>query len=256
VLETVGEDYQVKTDVFEGPLSLLLHLIEKRKLHINDVSLVTVTDDFIAYVNNQNNLPISQSANFIWVASTLLLIKSRSLIPALTLTEEEEEGVETLETRLRLYQYFKRLVPGIARQFGKQMLYAPLASKRTTDEPVFSPDKTCSVPYLFASITAVLQTLPETRRVPRAVVEKVVSLEEMIERLSSRIQNSLSLSFNEFSHKDKQRGSLDREEKVALIIGFLAMLELVKRGVLNVKQDMHFGDIIMETEEISTPRYL
>ena len=73
--------FTVKTQSFEGPLDLLLDLIEKRKLFINDISLVKVTDDFIAHVRQFENLPMAESAHFILVASTLLLIKSKSLLP-------------------------------------------------------------------------------------------------------------------------------------------------------------------------------
>ena len=82
--------FTVKTKDFEGPLDLLLDLIEKRKFFINDLSLAKVTDDFIAHIQQFENLPMGESAHFILVASTLLLIKSRSLLPQLNLTEEEQ----------------------------------------------------------------------------------------------------------------------------------------------------------------------
>ena len=68
--------FQIKTEVFEGPLDLLLNLIEKRKLFINDIALSKVADDYIAYLQNQEKFPIAQSADFLVIASTLLLINS------------------------------------------------------------------------------------------------------------------------------------------------------------------------------------
>ena len=82
--------FKVKTSSFEGPLDLLLDLIEKRKLFINDVSLAKVTDDFIAHIKQFDDLPMAESAHFILIASTLLLIKSKSLLQELNLTEEEK----------------------------------------------------------------------------------------------------------------------------------------------------------------------
>ena len=79
-----------------------------------------------------------------------------------------------------------------------------------------------------------------------------MSLEEMIEKLSSRIQSGLSLSFKQFSGTGEK---IDKEKKVEVIVGFLAMLELVKQGIVNVIQDNHFDDIRMETTEIGVPRY-
>ena len=103
--------YTVKTEAFEGPLDILLSLIEKRKLHINDVSLSKVADDFIAYINSIEEFPLEESADFILIASTLILIKSKSLLPTLDLSIEEEEDISTLEDRLREYQKIKELKP-------------------------------------------------------------------------------------------------------------------------------------------------
>ena len=99
----MDNEYQVKTHIFEGPLDTLLSLIEKRKLFINDISLSKVADDYIAYIKSLENFPIADSAHFILIASTLVLIKSKSLLPNLTLSEEEEHSIEDLEARLREY---------------------------------------------------------------------------------------------------------------------------------------------------------
>src|SRR3990167_5690510 len=103
------DSYTVRTQVFEGPLDLLLELVTKRKLFVNDVSLAQVTDDFIRYIDERGEIPLGESAEFILVASTLMLIKSRSLLPMLELTEEEEESIHDLENRLALYARTKEL---------------------------------------------------------------------------------------------------------------------------------------------------
>ena len=99
----MDESYIVNTGAFQGPLELLLSLIEKRKLFISDISLSEVTDDFINHVKNTSDFPMSQSAHFVLIASTLLLIKSKSLLPTLEFTEEETESMEDLERRLKSY---------------------------------------------------------------------------------------------------------------------------------------------------------
>ena len=88
--------FKIKTEIFEGPLDLLLSLIEKRKLLINEVSLSKVTDDFISYLQNREAYSIKDASEFLVIASTLLLIKSRSLIPSLNLSEEEKEDMMDL----------------------------------------------------------------------------------------------------------------------------------------------------------------
>src|SRR5665647_121039 len=94
----------VKTSVYEGPLDLLLELIEKRKLLINDIALAAVTEEYIARINAMDTLPMGETAEFVALAATLLLIKSRSLLPLLNLTEEESKDIKELEYRLAVYQ--------------------------------------------------------------------------------------------------------------------------------------------------------
>ncbi|MBA3550949.1 segregation/condensation protein A [Patescibacteria group bacterium] len=237
--------YKVKTEHFEGPLDLLLNLIEKRKLFINDISLSKVADDFIAYINQLQNFPIAESAQFILIASTLLLIKSKSLLPQLNLTLEEEESIHDLEERLKLYQEIRELSIHVKDKFGKNIIFEKNQSKV---EPLFSPDDSMTIPALFTSINDVLKNLPKKEFIPKAVVRKVVSLEEMIGSLTERIKSSLKMSFREFA-------SVDKHEKVHVIVSFLAMLELVKQGVIMVNQENEFDDIHIETQEIGVPRY-
>lgn len=243
--------FTVKNEKFEGPLELLLDLIEKRKMHVSDVSLAKVADDFIAYVNARtaedpaNGFPVGQSAQFVLVASTLLLIKSKSLLPTLALTTEEQASIEDLERRLRLYERMKTLAQGIKPLFGAQILF-PRGERKL--DPVFTPDADMTVPNLYAAVQRVLQSLPKKEFLPKVVVDKVVSLEEMITSLTTRVTESLRMSFREFSGAHKG-------EKVNVIVSFLAMLELVKQGVINVSQERHFDDIHMETENIGLPRY-
>src|SRR3989344_7803810 len=117
--------YHVKTDNFQGPLDLLLSQIEKRKLPINEISLSKVTDDFISYIEGEEKFPIALSAHFILIASTLLLIKSKSLLPTLELSGEEQGNIEDLERRLKELKRIKELSLHVAKRFGKEMLFAP-----------------------------------------------------------------------------------------------------------------------------------
>jgi chromatin segregation and condensation protein Rec8/ScpA/Scc1 (kleisin family) len=103
-MDSTDSDFKIKTHVFEGPLDVLLSLIEKRKLFINDISLSQVANDFIAYVeyiqneeNGDQKKVVDNLAQFILVASTLVLIKSKSLLPQLSLSEEEKGKQDTQE---------------------------------------------------------------------------------------------------------------------------------------------------------------
>ena len=239
------EIYKVKTPIFEGPLELLLNLIEKRKLLINEISLAAVADDFIVYAKGLEKFPVAESANFILVASTLVLIKSKSLLPQLNLTEEEEGSMAELERRLRIYQQTRQFSRGVGILFGKNQIFLPRPPERA---PIFSPDSRFTIVFAAGLVRKILKNLPKPEKLARAVVEKVISLEEIIENLTKRVNACLKMSFREFA-------KVGSEKKVNVIVGFLAMLELVKQGVIAVTQDKNFGDIEMETENLGVPKY-
>ncbi len=239
--------YTVKQASFEGPLELLLELIEKRKLFINDISLAQVTDDFIGRIREAGEHSIADSAQFILVASTLLLIKSKSLLPTLSLTQEEQGSIEDLNKRLALYQRIKDVSLHIKERFGVSSLFFPSQSRAY--EPVFSPDDSMTVENIRRAMADVLLHLPKKESLPKVLVRKVVSLEEMIDSLTVRIQSSLKMAFKTFA-------GVGKEEKVTVIVSFLAMLELVKQGILMVSQEKTFDDIEMESRDIGVPKYL
>ncbi|MFA5652164.1 MAG: ScpA family protein [Candidatus Paceibacterota bacterium] len=237
--------FKIKTEIFEGPLDLLLSLIEKRKLLINDVSLAKVTDDFISYLQNREVYSIKDASEFLVIASTLLLIKSRSLIPSLNLSEEEKEDMMDLELKLKIYKKIKELSVNIKNAFGKQIIFFPNARKA---EPVFSPSPEMNTENISKAIFEVIKNLPKFEVKPKVKVIKVVSLEEMITNLTKRVQSSLKMSFKDFS-------GMGKSEKINVIVSFLAMLELVKQGIIEVNQREKFDDIQMETKSIGTPSY-
>lgn len=228
--------YTVKTDHFEGPLDLLLDLITKRKLFINDVSLAQVTDDFIAYIQEHEEFPIGESAEFIVVASTLMLVKSRSLLPMIELTDEEEESIHDLENRLATYAKVKELSNSLKKIFGKRIIFEKIPSKH--ELVVFSPDSKTDLENLMQALRGVMESLPKKEVVPKAVVQKIISLEETIEKLADRISKGSKMRFNDFYRGELgAEGKLTYEKKVSIIVGFLAMLELVKRGAIRVTQE-------------------
>lgn len=241
-----ANDFKVRVGEVEGPLELILDLIEKRKLHISDVTLSKVADEFIEYIKSFDEFPMSDSADFILVASTLLLIKSKSLLPNLPLTEEEQGSIKDLENRLALYKKYKGLALNLEKMFGN-FLYFASESKKT--EVIFSPTADITLQSLKNALAETLKNMPQKAgELPKVSVEKIISLEEMVNRLTERIKTSLKTSFKDFA-------GMGKTEKVNVIVSFLAMLELVKQGLVRVSQDRHFADISIESENISTPTY-
>ena len=235
--------YTVKTTAFQGPLDLLLDLVSRRKLFVNDVSLAEVTDDFVRYISGTKEISLSESAEFILVAATLMLIKSRSLLPTLTLTEEEEESIHDLEHRLTIYKRIRELSDLVRPIFGKKVIFEK-EPRRNNNLVVFSPDHKVTKETLSSVIRELIELLPKEEILPNVVVKKVVSLEEMIGRLAERISQGGRLYFHDMNHKDK----------ISTIVGFLAMLELVKRGAIRAIQNTK-GQIEIEREDLATPHY-
>lgn len=238
-------EYKIQTEHFQGPLDLLLSLVEKRKLFVNDISLSQVSDDFIAYIEKLNDFPIAEIADFLIIASTLVLIKSKSLLPTLELSDDEEGDIEDLEKRLKLYKRFKELAVGIQTEFGSHMLFprnvVPL------EDILFSPHDKITTENIKDAAQRVLDHLPKKEKLTETKVEKVVSIEETVDNLSKRIADNLSMTFNDFANTG---------ERVDVIVGFLALLELVKQGSIRAHQGERFSDIMMESNDMNTPNYI
>ncbi len=240
-----NEVYTIKTTGFEGPFGVLLNLVEERKLHINDVSLAQVTEDYLKYVNSLGGLRPAEISSFIIVAATLILIKSKSLLPNLSLTNEEESDIKDLEDRLKIYERYILLSKNIKNIFGKDIIFASEERKNST--LVFLPDEQITTESMMTFARGALGKIPSKVFLPEVEIKKVISIEEMIDKLADRINNSLKMNFKEFSGVAKTK-----EEKVFVIVGFLAMLEMVRQGILQVAQENNFEDIIIENSPIKT----
>jgi segregation and condensation protein A len=248
-METTSSDsdtFAIKTEVFEGPLELLIELVEKRKLLINDISLATVTDEYMQRVSQMQELSLPNTVQFVTLAATLLLIKSKSLLPILDLTEEEEGSIEDLTERLRQYQVYRDAAAPINVMFGHSMLYE--AQYVPPREPLFVTDGFCVQSQLSEAMTRVLHNLPrETAPKVRATVRPTISLEDMMTNLKNRIDRQMRTRFSDMRRAEPEHKNV--------IVGFLAILELFKQGDILVIQNGRFEDIHLESEKTSTPTY-
>lgn len=236
----MGEHFVVATDSFTGPLDLLLQLVTKRKLFINDIALATVADEYIAHVKEMQSFPVAEVAQFIVVASTLLLIKSKSLLPTLELTEEEEEDALSLKLRLEQYRRIKEQTKVITPLLRGNHAFSRQMSGDAVREIVFTPSDDLTLINLVDALRDVIATFPAVEVLPEKTIEKVMSLEEMIDSLRDRIQAGIETSFKTLAGGAAPQS---KAEKVTMVVSFLAMLELVKEGVLWVNQTETFADI-------------
>jgi len=239
----MNERFHVATEAFSGPLDALLNLIEERKLSISQVSLADVTDAYLAYVEKLPSLPLGETAQFVLVASTLLLIKSRTLLPSLSLTEEERESVEELERRLARYAIVRKAARGLRKEWGERpLIFSKHAPERTA---VFSPSE-ISIGAIVEVAQRLMNILPKPEALARAAVAPILALEDVIVQLKHRLTQAFKAKFSELTAK---RG---REET---IVYFLATLELVRAGSISATQEKLFSDITLETEAESLPKY-
>lgn len=238
-------DFSFKTDVFEGPLELLIELVEKRKLLINDISLASVTDEYLSRVSAMQERSLPNTTQFVQLAATLLLIKSKSLLPVLELTTEEEQTIDDLEDRLRQYQVFREAGQQLSSLFGSANLYSPRFTPPT--DPLFITDLWCTESALYDAMRGVIENLPKKEVKQKVQVKPTISLEDMMETLKRRIETHLRARFSDIK--------AEADEHKTVIVGFLAILELVKQGNILVKQTGRFDDIEIEMDQGKTPRY-
>jgi len=231
--------FNIKVGEFQGSLEALLEMVQKRKLSISNISLAKVADDYISYVKNLdgNNDKIlsNETASFIVIAATLLLIKSKSLLPSLELSHEEEEDIKDLEERLQLYSIYKQANNALAIHIkNNKKLYAPKQIKRQKNI-VFAPANNLAVGPLSEAINDVLKQLPNINNKPKAEIAETVNIEEVMQNLLKRVEGAVQSSFRSISGANKQD----------VLVNFLALLELVKDGVLLAEQNGTYGEILI-----------
>lgn len=229
--------FTLKTNHFEGPLDLLLSLIQERKLYINEISLAGVADEYMDYLQRTPELPVGETAQFVLVAATLLLIKSRSLLPTLELTDDEEVSIEELERRLEQYKIIKQAAQALRGAWGTAPLY--LAPRRVYHATGFAPAE-ATMQGVHEAMRALVSTLPGARFREEAHVKAIITLEKAIEGLAARIARASRSTFK------AQIGNAPKEE---LVVHFLALLELIKGGVIRAAQTGTFNDITLESQE-------
>ncbi|MFA6429111.1 MAG: segregation/condensation protein A [Patescibacteria group bacterium] len=232
--------YSVHIEKFEGPLDLLLQLVEAEKMEITEVSLVQVTEPFVRHVREQQGvIPPEELADFLVIAAKLIYLKSKALLPSIT-DEALEEGPD-LATQLRMYQRFVEAARFLG-ELDRRAQRSYSGPRRTAPiEAGFYPPKKLTPDMLRDSFRRVIKWIQPITQLTRASVERVVTIEEKIKELSARIASGIKgVSFRELLGR-----SHDRAEAV---VSFLALLELIKQRVVKASQGNLFEDINLEAQ--------
>ncbi len=237
-------DFQIQIDKYEGPFNGLLGLIEKRKLHINEISLAQVADDYIAYVS-EREFRLSDAASFIVVAATLMVIKSRSLLPSFILSSEEEHEVKDLQDRLTLFSIFSAQVPVLHSSYKKTPLF-PKLFKPKKQEIIFTPDERITLEHMRYLVDQVCKEAPQEVFTPKRKVERQLTLKEVIDSILNRVRRFIRARFSEI---------MISGDKKSAAVSFLAVLELFKQGDITLVQQELFGEIMIEHAGVHPPFY-
>lgn len=245
----------VKLNVFEGPLDLLLHLIEKNKVNIYDIPIVTITEQYLDYVNHMEEEDLDVMSEFLVMAATLIRIKSKMLLPKVTEEDEEEEDPrEELVRRLLEYKMYKYAaselkdleLDGAKAFYKKESIPAEVRNYKPTVDPV----------ALISEYDLNLEKLNEIfKSVMRKQVEKVdpirskfkniereeISLEAKMAEVREQVRGLAGINFRTLLEMQASRSNI--------IVTFLAILELMKIGAIQIRQEEIFGEIIIDSRD-------
>lgn len=232
--------YQIKLKEFQGPLDLLLQLTEEKKLDIAEISLAKVTDQYLNYLKKIENIPLEDLADFLVVASRLILIKSRMLLPSLELTEEEEKDIEALQKQLEEYKKFKDLAKKIKEiADNKNMSYS--REKYQGLKTIFYPPKAFKLEDLKNAFKKILEEIALLEeKLPEESLKLKISIEEKIKNIQEEISSRIKTTFHDITKKSKS--------KTDIIVSFLALLELVKQKLVTVEQKGVFENIAIKKQ--------
>ena len=235
--------FKVRLEKFEGPLDLLLELIEDQKLDISRLNLAKVADDYLEFIRANEGIDLENLAEFVTIASKIILIKSQSILPTIEITPEEEKEIVDLENQLREYQRFKSVAEKI-RGMREKKNYSFSRDYLLGVSAIFSPPKNVNIFDLKKAFLKVISEIILPEKLPEESIRAIITLEEKIEELQNTLQKRVETSFRELSGSTK--------DKIEVIVAFLAMLEMVKQRIIDVEQSEIFEEIRILRPQIRT----
>ncbi|RIV19605.1 chromosome segregation protein ScpA [Alicyclobacillaceae bacterium I2511] len=240
--------YEVVLDTFNGPLDLLLHLIQKQEMNIHDIQIAVIADQYLQYVRTMESLSLEVASDFIVMAATLLWIKSKMLLPHPQVIEELESPSEAdpraeIIRQLVEYQQIKWAVVRLnERGVTQSQLYArqPMDLRHFAVQTILEQSSDLSIWDLidsFHNLLTRISVLPPVAHIKG----KTVTVEERMEELLIYIRKVVRSSFFELTRLEYSRNEV--------VTTFLALLELIKAGNIRCLQSIALGEIVIELSE-------
>ncbi len=227
---------KIKLEKFEGPLSLLLKLIEKEELDITQISLSKIADQYVEYIRNASHINPEDLADFLLLAARLLLIKSKAMLPYLY--PEEEVEIDDLERQLRIYREFLDATKKVEIILGKKkFMFAREFNRKVAlgDTSAFSPPKDLRAEQMTEVFKTLLVRIKPAEKLGEDKIEVKVSIEDRIAFIKNTISSRIKMSFSKIMREAKT--------KTEKIVSFLAMLELIKQKEIVAEQGSLFSEI-------------
>ena len=240
--QLIPDDYRVNLEVFEGPLDLLLYLIRKNELDIYDIPIDTITDQYIEYVELMKMLDLNMAGEFIVMAATLSLIKSRMLLPVEEQGDEEgmeDEGKDPrwdLVKQLVAYKKYKDAADSLLKlELQQQNVFGPSGANLVPEEDM-EEERALGEVGIFDLINAFEQVLARTKIEPIGEIEPIRwTVSDKIDMILGEVSSARSVKFSKLFNPESPRGEI--------IVTFLALLELLRLRQVAAIQETPFTEI-------------
>lgn len=228
--------YQIQLEQFQGPLDVLLQLIEQDELAITDIALVEIAEAFVQHLDQVEQLYPEELADFLVVATRLLYLKSRALLPLLV--DEVEESAGQLAEHLKMYKEFRDAAAVLEQRLAQgQFAFDRAVSASRFSVIEFSPSSGITAATLGTVYANVMQRLDTVIQIPQAAIRKAVTLKDKIIALTKLLQQHSRLQFSDLVQA--------QPTKTDIVLTFLAILELVKQDAIVAQQPQHYSDILI-----------
>jgi len=231
-----GSAYSVKVPVFEGPLDLLLHLIKENKLDIYDIPISVITKQYLAYLEIMTELNLEIASEFLVIAATLIFIKSRMLLPQdeIVDTGEQEDPRAGLVQRLLEYQAFKE-ASGELRKREEVWMNVFARPPVEFNKSAIEPEPALFEVNLFDLVGALNKILSKAPPEEVRITKETLTVKDRIATILDKLEQDDAIRFELLFEQDRRR--------VQIIVTFLALLEILRLGLVRVYQDSQFSTI-------------